>query len=178
MRGGGTRDTTTTSTAPGWPPGGLTDVSIVGFFAVSPPAYGGGKRHPVEGFAVGALHRGAEIEQFLGPKEHDGERGVAWVEIWPREQGYVITLHGGVDQADGYQGNRNLYELPPFLYPHVDDEDVPFCELGIASEPLGALELAESLSGAVRSRWMNRGVSMDEYADYVRAGSPSMWPAG
>ncbi|MFF4785636.1 hypothetical protein ACFY3E_30510 [Streptomyces griseorubiginosus] len=133
-------------------------------------------RYLVERFAVGALRRGAEIEQFLGPREHNGERGVAWVEIWPREHGYVITLYGGVDRADGYQGQRVLYELPPFLYPDEDDEDMPFCELGIASEPLGALELAESLTGAVRSRWMNRGLGMDEYADYVRAGSPSVWP--
>lgn len=96
------------------------------------------------------------------------------MEIWPREQGYVITLYGGVDQADGLR--RNLYELPPFLYPDEDDEDMPSCELGIASEPLGALELAESLAGAVRSRWMNRGLGMDEYADFVRAGSPSAWP--
>ncbi|MGW4657538.1 hypothetical protein ACWEP2_24785 [Streptomyces sp. NPDC004279] len=88
----------------------------------------------------------------------------------------MITLYGGVDQADGYQGQRVLYELPPFLYPDEDDEDMPFCELGIASEPLGALELAESLTGAVRSRWMNHGLGIDEYADYVRAGSPSVWP--
>ena len=93
----------------------------------------------MEAFAIGALRRGAEIEQFLGPKEHNGERGVAWVEIWPREEGYVLTLFGGVDRADGYQGQRNLYALPSFLFPHEDDEDMPFCQLGVASEPLGAL---------------------------------------
>jgi hypothetical protein len=133
-------------------------------------------RYLVEAFAVGALRRGAEIEQFLGPREHNGESGVAWVEIWPREQGYVITLYGGVARDTGYQRQAVLYELPPFLYPDEDDEDMPFCELGIGSDPLEALELAESLTGAVRSRWMNRGLGMDEYADYVRAGSPSVWP--
>jgi hypothetical protein len=135
-------------------------------------------RHLVEAFAVGALRRGAEIEQFLGPREHDGEWGVAWVEIWPRGQGYVITLYGGVDRADGYQGQRSLYELPPVRFPHEDGEDMPFRELGTASDPLRALDLAESLTGAVRSRWMNRGLGMDEYADYVAAGSPSGWPIG
>jgi hypothetical protein len=133
-------------------------------------------RYLVEAFVIGALRRGAEIEQFLGPKEHHGERGVAWVEIWPRDEGYVITLFGGADRADGYQGQRNLYALPRFLFPYEDDEDMPSCELGIASEPLGALEMAESLTGAVRSSWMNRGLGMDEYADYVRAGSPTTWP--
>ena len=88
----------------------------------------------------------------------------------------MITLFGGVERADGYQGQRNLYKLPPFLFPYEDDEDMPFCELGIASEPLGALEIAESLTGVARSRWMNCGLGMDEYADYVRAGSPSAWP--
>ena len=131
----------------------------------------------VEAFAVGALRRGAEIEQFLGSKEHNGILGVAWVEIWPREGGYVITLFGGADQADGFQGRRNLYALPAFLYPSEDgDEDIPYCELGTVSDPLEALDLAESLTGAVRDRWMNRGLGMDEHADYVRAGSPSAWP--
>lgn len=133
-------------------------------------------RYLVEALAVGALRRGAEIEQFLGPREHNGERGVAWVEIWPREQGYVITLYGGVDRADSSQGQRVLYDLPSFLYPDEDNEDMPFCELAIASEPLQALKLAETLTGAVRSRWTNRGLGMDEYADYVRAGRPSVWP--
>ncbi|MFJ2721934.1 hypothetical protein [Streptomyces sp. NPDC087437] len=129
-------------------------------------------RYMVEAFAVGSLRRGAGIEQFLGPKDHNGERGVAWVEIWPREQGYVITLYGGADRADGYQGQRNLYELPPFLYPHEDDEDMPFCELGITSEPLGALELAESLTGAVRSRWMNRGLRHGRVRRLRTSGQP------
>ncbi|MGY4979560.1 hypothetical protein ACWCYL_20800 [Streptomyces sp. 900105755] len=65
-------------------------------------------RYLVEAFAVGALRRGAEIEQFLGMKEHNGERGVAWVEIWPREQGYVITLYGGMDRADGYRSSSRM----------------------------------------------------------------------
>lgn len=89
----------------------------------------------------------------------------------------MITLFGGADRADGCQGQRDLYALAPFLFPYEDDEDIPFCPLGIASEPLGALEMAESLTGADRNRWMNRGLGMDEYVDYVRAGSPSTWPA-
>lgn len=135
-------------------------------------------RYLVEGFAIGALRRGAEIEQFLGPREHNGEQGVAWVEIWPRDEAYAIMLFGGADRADGHQGQRNLYALPPFLFPYEGGEVMPFCEVGIASAPLGALEMAESLTGAVRSRWMNRGLGVDEYADYVRAGSPSAWLPG
>lgn len=137
-------------------------------------------RYLVEAFAIGALHRGAEIEQFLGSREHNGEQGVAWVEIWPRGSGYDITLFGGVHQAADATERRNLYSLDPFLYPDKDEEDeeVPYCELGTASDPLAALELAESLTGAVRDRWMNRGLGMDEYADYLRAGRPDTWPVG
>ncbi|WP_225079886.1 hypothetical protein [Streptomyces sp. CoT10] len=32
-------------------------------------------RYLVEAFVVGALRRGAEIEQFLGPKEHAADSG-------------------------------------------------------------------------------------------------------
>lgn len=53
---------------------------------------------------------------------------------------------------------------------------MPFCELGIAADPLAALETAERLAGGVRDRWMNRGIATDEYADYVRAGRPKVWP--
>ncbi|MBR7834164.1 hypothetical protein KDL01_12890 [Actinospica durhamensis] len=67
-----------------------------------------------------------------------------------------------VPAAGHWSRCRESNRATRFLFPYQDDEDMPFCELGIASGPLEALEMAESLTGAVRSRWMNRGLGMDE----------------
>lgn len=141
--------------------------------------YLGRMRYLVEAFAVGALRRGAEIEQFLGPCERNGARGVAWVEIWPREEGYEVMTFAAGGNGVGFP-ERNLYDLGPLPGTDADEaeEDYIGRHIATAAEPLEALQLAESMTGAVRTRWVNRGLGADEYADYVRAGSPSDWPIG
>jgi hypothetical protein len=144
-------------------------------------------RYLAESFAVGALHRGREIEQFLGPWTQGGVAGVRWAEIRPAgPDGFEVLVHAVEDTGTGGFGelwSRGTLPVPEDEV-HVCGDD---CEeecyedvnwdyvgrpLGHAETPLAAMELAESETGAVRERWVNRGLADDDYADYVRAGRP------
>lgn len=49
-------------------------------------------RHLTPMFALGALRRGKEIEQFLGPVERGGRRGVRWIALSPGRVGVGVYL--------------------------------------------------------------------------------------
>ncbi|MCX5357224.1 hypothetical protein OG864_00280 [Streptomyces sp. NBC_00124] len=49
-------------------------------------------RHLTPAFALGALHRGKQIEQFLGEVDRAGRRGLRWIAISPGLMGVTIYL--------------------------------------------------------------------------------------
>jgi hypothetical protein len=122
-------------------------------------------RYLSESFAVGALHRSASIEQFLGPAFHRERRGIRWVAIEPRRNGrYAVVLYLGWDI--GREDFGDLLEFPP-LDPGADDSGEVLAEVDDAVE---ALDIAERATNAVRGRWANFGVAAEDYFDYVRSG--------
>ena len=75
-------------------------------------------RYLAEAFALGALHRGRSIEQFLGRAAGEVP-GIRWVEIVPGEAGYRVVLHVYGDV--GGEHFCDLVEFPPIK--ESDDED-------------------------------------------------------
>ncbi|MFE4588778.1 hypothetical protein [Streptomyces laurentii] len=126
------------------------------------------------------MRRGSTVEQFLGPVGSPGRPGVRYVEIRPRATSYEVYLHTCEDV--GHETYMDLVEFPPFVQDVRDAEDAEeaFGELlGVTEDSYSALVLAEERTGAVRGRWVNEGLTQDEYRDFVRAGRPSgAWPAG
>jgi hypothetical protein len=123
-------------------------------------------RYLTRAFAVGALRRGSEIEQFLGPVEVDGVAGIRWVSIGPWHGSYRILLHTAQDLDD--ERFADLYEFPP-LYPEDEDEDGDGHELGRVADETESIELAQRLTGADPDRWVNFAIAGEEYLDLVRS---------
>ncbi|MGW1996062.1 hypothetical protein [Embleya sp. NPDC001921] len=125
-------------------------------------------RYLTESFACGALRRGRPVEQFLGPVRVADRSGIHYVEIRPVRHRYEVFLHTCEDVGD--ESFRDLVEFPPF---DTEDGEEDFGRLlATSDEPLDALKTAESLTGAVRGRWVNEGSVQDEYHDHVQAGRP------
>lgn len=122
-------------------------------------------------FAVGALRRGSGVEQFSGGAEVDDVAAVRWVAVSPVGGQYRISLHTVQDFDDDRFG-----DLPEFLSLDPVDEDYvgEGRELGRSTDQQ-AIALAERLVGAAADRWVNFGVTGEEYLDLVRSrrsGSP------
>jgi hypothetical protein len=126
-------------------------------------------RYLAESFVLGALRRGRSVEQFLGPCGSAEHPGVHYVEVRPTQQRFEVFLH--TVQDVGSENFLDLGEFPPL---DPDDEESEFGRLlGMAEDPLAALQVAERHAGAERGRWVNEGVAQDEYGDFVRAGRPA-----
>lgn len=130
-------------------------------------------RHLTEQFAVGALRRGATIQQFLGPLS---PAGIRYVEIRP---GFEVYLYLAEDI-----GHEQFFDVGEFPSLEQREEDEFGRLIARVEDPASALQAAEELLGASRGRWVNAGVVDGEYADYVRAGRPVvrapdgyLWPA-
>ncbi|MFF8650364.1 hypothetical protein ACF06D_19315 [Streptomyces griseoluteus] len=142
--------------------------------------YGGRVRYLAESFILGALRRGRSVEQFLGPCGSAERPGVRCVAVRATKGPFEVYLH--VVEDVGSESFLDLGEFPPF---DPDDESGEFGRLlGMAEDPLAALDVAEQRAGAERDRWINEGVVQDEYGDFVRAGRPTgvsadgrRWPA-
>ena len=129
-------------------------------------------RYLVESFVFGALGRGRSVEQFLGPAGDADTLGISWVEVVPTHSGFKVVLHTAADV--GSEGFCDLGEFPPL---DADDEDEEFGrEIAKVMAAPDAVALAEAWTGAVRGRWVNEGVTQDEYRDFLRAGRPRHWP--
>ncbi|MFF5020288.1 hypothetical protein, partial [Streptomyces sp. NPDC001165] len=130
--------------------------------------YCGRVRYLAESFILGALRRGRSVEQFLGPCGSAERAGVRYVEVRVTKGPFEVYLHAVEDV--GSESFLDLGEFPPF---DPDDEASGFGRrLGMAEDPLAALQIAEQRVGAERGRWVNEGVVQDEYGDFVRAGRP------
>jgi hypothetical protein len=128
-------------------------------------------RYLGEVFAIGALHRGRSIEQFLGRAGDSGTLGIRWVEIVPCGEGYRVVVHASRDV--GGEHFRDLVEFPPLN--DSDEEDFGE-EVAVTAGARDALDAAHAGAGAVIDRWVNQGIAQDEYLDYVRAGRPRTVP--
>ncbi len=130
-------------------------------------------RYLTEQIALGALRRGATIEQFLGPVK---PAGIRYVEI---RAGFEVYLYLVEDN-----GNEHFWDVGEFGSLEEREEDEFGRLIARAEDADRALAAAEELLGASPTRWVNEGVVQDEYADYVRAGRPVVqapdgfpWPA-
>ena len=124
-------------------------------------------RHLTEGFAVGALRRGSNIEQFLGAASGSGKPGIRWVEIIPAASGFRVVLH--VAEDIGGEHFCDLVEFPP-LDPGPE-EDFGL-EIAATEDAVEAMTIAGAQAGASPDRWVNQGMAGHEYLDFVRAGRP------
>lgn len=94
-------------------------------------------RHLTPAFALGALHRGKQIEPFLGGIERDGRRGLRWIAVSPGRAGVSVYLSEVEDI--GTDTFRDVTEFPP-----LDPEDESWGkEVGTVESPEEALRLAE-----------------------------------
>ncbi|TRO58161.1 hypothetical protein [Streptomyces sp. IB201691-2A2] len=120
-------------------------------------------RHLTPAFALGALHRGKQIEQFLGGIERDGRRGLRWIAVSPGRAGVSVYLSEVEDI--GTDTFRDVTEFPP-----LDPEDEDWGkEIGTLASPEEALRLAERELGADPAHWVNQGIVCDEYHDFQAA---------
>ncbi|RZU75022.1 hypothetical protein EV384_3537 [Micromonospora kangleipakensis] len=121
-------------------------------------------RYLTRSFALGALGRRKEVEQFIGPITVAGIPGVRWVSVWPWQQGYNVPVHDVQELDDEHY--RDLDTFPP-LDPEGEDDTSSGRLIGHVEDAAEALELAERATGASPHRWANHGVAGEDYADFV-----------
>jgi hypothetical protein len=130
-------------------------------------------RHLIRAFAVGALRRGRQIEQFLGGIQRDGRQGIRWLTLSPGNAGITLYLHEVEDV-----GTDNFWDVSEFP-PLDDEEETGFGRtIAVVSTPDEALDLAARELGAHPDRWVNQAVVCSEYGDYrsTRTQEPSSNP--
>ncbi|MFF4232401.1 hypothetical protein [Streptomyces sp. NPDC001820] len=120
-------------------------------------------RHLTRSFAVGALRREKQIEQFLGGFEHEGIQALRWLALGPGRDGITIYLSEVEDV-----GTATYTAIDHF--PPLDPDEETWGKV-IATTPTSeeALDLAENELGAQPDRWVNQGVVCSEYRDYKMA---------
>jgi len=112
-------------------------------------------RHVSEQQTLSALRRGASIEQMLTRSLSD--RKVRWLVALPDADGFALRLHHVHDGGDA--DFLDVHEFQPV------DEDEDFGEgrlVGRYPDAETVLEAAVVI-GARPDRWVNAGVSQDEY---------------
>ena len=120
-------------------------------------------RHLTPAFALGALRRGKQIEQFLGAIEIDGQPGLRWIALGPGPSGVTIYLSEVEDI--GTDTFLDITEFPP-----LDPDDETWGrEVAVLPTPEEALQLAERELAADPERWVNQGIVCDEYQDFRTA---------
>ncbi|MFJ9871397.1 hypothetical protein [Streptomyces sp. NPDC101165] len=119
-------------------------------------------RHLTHACAIGALHRGKQVEQFLGDIQDEDQHGIRWISLTPSSEGIGIYLHEVQDI--GTDAFWDITEFPP---PDPDEED--FGEAAIVPTPAEALEHGERDFGADPAKWVNQGIACSEYLDHRTA---------
>lgn len=117
-------------------------------------------RHLTPAFALGALHRGKQIDQFLGEVDRAGRRGLCWIAISPGRTGVTIDL-SEVEDA----GTDTFYDVSEF--PPQDPIDETWGkEIANALTPEEALIRGCSEPGVNPDCWVSQGIVCDEYRDF------------
>lgn len=120
-------------------------------------------RYLTPDFAVGALRRGKQIEQFLGGFDHAEAHVVRWAALSPGKGHVTLYLSEVVDV-----GTDSFCDVS--VFPPLDPDEESWGRLiGTVCNPDDALGLAERELGAAPDRWVNQGVVGSEYGDYRTA---------
>jgi len=122
-------------------------------------------RYVSQGFLESTLRRGKSLEQFMGGGTRDGERVISHLELRPTPGG--IEIWRFVVPDIGSSECLDLYD-----FGGEKDEEL-ICVVASAAD---AFSYAQSRLGALCNRWVNEGVTQDEYADFMAAGRPLRWP--
>jgi hypothetical protein len=117
-------------------------------------------RHLPPDSALGALRRGKQIEQFLGAFGHGKEHVIRWAALSPAKDHITLYLSEVIDV-----GSDVFQDVPEFPPPDPDEQTRGKI-IGSTASPEEALDLAEHELGAARDRWVNHGVTGDEYAGH------------
>jgi len=119
-------------------------------------------RHLIPSFALAALRRGQQIEQFLGRVERDGQPGLRWIALSPGSSGVTIYLSDVEDVA-----TDNFLDITEF--PPLDLEEERWGrKITVLPTPEEALHQAQRDLAAEPQRWVNQGIVCDEYQDFRR----------
>ncbi|MER5960344.1 hypothetical protein [Streptomyces sp. NPDC001893] len=117
-------------------------------------------RHLIPSFALSALQRGRQIEQFLGRVERDGQQGLRWIALSPGSS--CVTIYVSDVEDVGTDNFLDITEFPP-----LDPEEETWGrEIAVLPTPVDALHLAEHDLAADPQRWVNQGIVCDEYQDF------------
>lgn len=120
-------------------------------------------RHLTPDFAIGALRRGREIEQFLSGFDHGDEHVIRWAALSPGKDRITLYLSEVIDV-----GTETFWDISEF--PPLDPDEESWGKIiGTVTSPDEALALAERELGAPPDRWVNQGVVGSEYGDYRTA---------
>lgn len=117
-------------------------------------------RHLAPAFALGALRRGKQIEQFLGTIKNDHGSGLRWVSLCPGPAGVTICLSEVEDVGTG-----TFLDITEF--PALDPDGEAWGRvIAVLPAPEEALRAAERELAADPERWVNESLVCDEYHDY------------
>jgi hypothetical protein len=139
-------------------------------------------RYLTSSFAAGAISRGCGIDQLLGSFEEEGRKGLRYASIWParRFEPVRVRLYEVEDLGpdilpmDEFPGFYPADDIDPENYrpdAYRRDEDGGRT-IATTHSAEDALEIAERELGARLDRWVNPGVLLDEYYDYLQQGRP------
>lgn len=117
-------------------------------------------RHLTPAFALGALRRSQDIEQFLGAIERDSRQGFRWIALGPDRTGVTVYLSEVEDvSTDAF---LDITEFPP-----LDPDDETWGRvIAVLPTPEEAMDLAQGEFAADPQRWVNHGFVSDEYHDF------------
>lgn len=113
-------------------------------------------RHLHSSDIVDTSRRGRTLEQFLGGDRDSGR--LRWVELRPPEAGVEIRLF----EDENPSKQLDIYDL--------GEIDEPIATLPIPE----ALAYAQSQFGASPSKWVNQGVAVSEYEDFLNGRVPCL----
>jgi hypothetical protein len=119
-------------------------------------------RYLTPAFAITALRRGRQIEQFLGGIQAGERRGIRWISLSPGRESIGVYLHEVEDV-----GTDTFWDLTEF--PPLDPDDETRGLVTVVTAPEEAIEVAEHDLGADHARWVNQGFACDEYGGYRAA---------
>jgi hypothetical protein len=93
-------------------------------------------RHLTPGFAISALERGSQIEQFLGGDSEADPPSIRWVTVYAAGDQFQVTLHEAEDV--GTDDFADVAEFPPLDSEEDTGEGRVIARAAAADEALAA----------------------------------------
>lgn len=123
-------------------------------------------RHLAPPLVIGALRRGAEVEQLLERRITETGAVLRWLNASAVESGYRLRLHTVLDV------HQEMSTFDVYAYPPVDEDAEEwdnFEDVGQYATPDELLAAAER-HGANPLGWVNEGLIGEELMDVLAAG--------